>query len=103
MLLQFRQAKTEIVSASKVAYRFLLGVTNNANGSNGPTTDSPGNVSRGSPRFQATWFKNLITTGAKPSSSSETENHEENASATPATTATTRSRNGSAASASEAT
>lgn len=71
--LQFRQAKTEIVSASKVAYRFLLGVTSNVAAS----TESSGNSNRGSPRFQGTWFKSLITSGAKPSSSSELENQEE--------------------------
>ncbi|PON96986.1 hypothetical protein TorRG33x02_073650 [Trema orientale] len=71
--LRFRQAKTEIVSASKVAYRFLLGVTNNV----ATSTESSGNSNRGSPRFQATWFKNLVTSGAKPSSSSELENQEE--------------------------
>lgn len=71
--LQLRQAKTEIVSASKVAYRFLLDVANNAGGS----PESPGNSNRGTPRFQATWFKNLVTTGAKPSSSSEIENRDE--------------------------
>lgn len=70
--MQFRQAKTEIVSASKVAYRFLLGAANNSSGS----PESPGNSNRGTPRFQATWFKNLITTGAKPSSSSEIENQD---------------------------
>lgn len=74
MLLQFRQAKTEIVSASKVAYRFLLGVASN----NSVSPDSPGNSSRGSPRFQGTWFKNLIANGAKPSSSSDMESHEDN-------------------------
>lgn len=67
--LRLRQAKTEIVSASKVAYRFLVGVTSSSSGGN----DSPGNSNRGSPRFQAAWFKNIITTGAKPSSSSEIE------------------------------
>ncbi|KAE8729953.1 hypothetical protein F3Y22_tig00003041pilonHSYRG00308 [Hibiscus syriacus] len=67
--LRLRQAKTEIVSASKVAYRFLVGVTSSSNGGN----DNPGNSNSGSPRFQAAWFKNLITTGAKPSSSSEIE------------------------------
>lgn len=66
---RFRQAKTEIVTASKVAYRFLAGITS---GANGATPDSPGSSNRGgSPRVQATWFKNLITTGARPSSSSE--------------------------------
>ncbi|CAN6709522.1 unnamed protein product [Malus baccata var. baccata] len=70
---RFRQAKTEIVSASKVAYRFLVGVTSNAIAS----TASPENSDTGTPRFQAAWFKNLITTGAKPSSSSDFENKEE--------------------------
>ncbi|WVZ14031.1 hypothetical protein V8G54_011597 [Vigna mungo] len=73
--LRFRQAKTEIVSASKVAYRFLLGVTNNVtnNVKNGP--ESPNNNSNrgGSPRFQTAWLKNMITNGAKPSTSSEAE------------------------------
>ncbi|XP_023551818.1 deSI-like protein At4g17486 [Cucurbita pepo subsp. pepo] len=64
---RFKQAKTEIVSASKVAYRFLLGATNNVLSSPDSTSDS----NRGASRFQAAWFKNLITTGAKPSSSSE--------------------------------
>ncbi|XP_015870151.2 uncharacterized protein LOC107407385 [Ziziphus jujuba] len=70
---KFRQAKTEIISASKVAYRFLLGVTNNVVSS----PDSTGNSNRGSPKFQAAWFKNMITSGAKPSSSSEIANQEE--------------------------
>lgn len=84
MLIQLRQAKTEIVSASKVAYRFLAGVTSNATT---PVPDSPSNSNRGSPRFQATWFKNLIANGAKPSGSSDIdiESHEEGASATPGT------------------
>ncbi|XP_004513185.1 uncharacterized protein [Cicer arietinum] len=72
--IRLRQAKTEIVSASKVAYRFLLGVTNNIK--TGP--ESPNNSNRGgggSPRFQAAWLKNIITNGAKPSTSSEAENH----------------------------
>ncbi|XP_054785662.1 deSI-like protein At4g17486 [Prosopis cineraria] len=69
--MRLRQAKTEIVSASKVAYRFLVGVTNNIRSD----PDSPSNSNRGgSPRFQGTWLKNLITTGAKPSSSSEIQN-----------------------------
>ncbi|KAK4837955.1 hypothetical protein QYF36_009813 [Acer negundo] len=89
--LRFRQAKTELVSASKVAYRFLVGVTTNANG---PVPDSPSNSSRGSPRFQASWFKNLITTGAKPSTSSEMESHDENAS--PTATASRSRRSASA-------
>ncbi|KAJ1384984.1 PPPDE putative peptidase domain [Sesbania bispinosa] len=73
--LRFRQAKTEIVSASKVAYRFLLGVTNNVK----TGLDSTCNSNRGgsSPRVQAAWLKNLIACGAKPCSSSEAENRGE--------------------------
>lgn len=71
--MQLRQAKTEIVSASKVAYRFLLGAASN----NGSASDSPGNSNRGTPRFQATWFKNLVTSGDKPSSSTEIDNQDE--------------------------
>ncbi|XP_047957874.1 deubiquitinase DESI2-like [Salvia hispanica] len=71
---RFRQAKSEIVSASKVAYRFLAGVAS-SNSVVGP--ESPGNSGRGNPRFQGTWFKNLISTGAKPSASSEMEKRDE--------------------------
>ncbi|XAR71698.1 hypothetical protein NMG60_11018086 [Bertholletia excelsa] len=71
--LKLRQAKTEIVSASKVAYRFLVGVASNS----AVAPDSPGNSNRGSPRFQAPWFKSLVSVGAKPSpSSAELENQE---------------------------
>ncbi|KAL8544083.1 hypothetical protein ACS0TY_004572 [Phlomoides rotata] len=64
---RFRQAKTEIVTASKVAYRFLAGVASNV------APESPGNSNGGTLGFQSTWFKNLITPGAKPSTSSELE------------------------------
>lgn len=77
--MQLRQAKTEIVSASKVAYQFIARVANNT--TSAPDSESPENSSRGtSSRFQGTWFKNLITNGAKPSSSSEIENQDEGAS-----------------------
>lgn len=74
--LRFRQAKTEIVTASKVAYRFLLGVTSNS----AVTPESPSNSNRATPRFQGAWFKSLVpsgATGARPSSSSEIENQED--------------------------
>ncbi|KAL6526971.1 hypothetical protein OROGR_016061 [Orobanche gracilis] len=71
---RFRQAKTEFVSASKVAYRFLAGVASN-NAVTAP--ESSGDPTRGSPIFQGPWFKNLMSAGAKPSSSSELENGEE--------------------------
>ncbi|KAK6117649.1 hypothetical protein DH2020_048611 [Rehmannia glutinosa] len=70
---RLRQAKTEIVTASKVAYRFLAGVASNN------SVVAPENSTRGSPRFQGAWFKNLISTGAKPSTSSELENRDEEA------------------------
>ncbi|XP_027367428.1 deubiquitinase DESI2-like [Abrus precatorius] len=64
---KFRQAKTEIVSASKGAYRFLLGVKT--------CVDSPSNSNReGSPRVQAAWLKSLISNSVKSSSGSETKN-----------------------------
>ncbi|XP_021765036.1 deSI-like protein At4g17486 [Chenopodium quinoa] len=62
---RFKQAKTEIVTASKVAYRFLAGIASNSQVS----PDSP-NSNRNSPRFQVSWFKNMIPAGDKPSTSS---------------------------------
>jgi hypothetical protein len=57
---RFRQAKTEIVSASKAAYRFLFCVTNNVKTD---MDDSPSNSDRGeSPnRVQAALLKNVFT------------------------------------------
>ncbi|GAB4858310.1 hypothetical protein Ancab_009783 [Ancistrocladus abbreviatus] len=65
---RLRQAKTEIVSASKVAYRFLAGIANNSPAA-APENGSP---SRPAPRFQA-WFKSIIPTGDKPSTSAVLE------------------------------
>ncbi|GFQ05840.1 desi-like protein at4g17486 [Phtheirospermum japonicum] len=71
---RFRQAKTEIVTASKVAYRFLAGVASN-NSNTATNSSSPGGDSNGSsPGCQAGWLKNFILPGAKPSSSLELEN-----------------------------
>lgn len=68
MLIQkLRQAKTEIVTASKVAYRFLLGVNSNSAAS----TESAGNADKGSTKLQAAWFKNLVSAGPKVSGNSE--------------------------------
>ncbi|XP_008807844.2 deubiquitinase DESI2-like [Phoenix dactylifera] len=65
--LRLKQAKTEIVTASKVAYRFMAGLASN---SNSPATPESLNNSNGSsPRFQGTWFRNLVSVGAKPSGS----------------------------------
>lgn len=77
---RFRQAKTEIVTASKVAYRFLAGIANNNNNTQG-SPDSVNGGNRNSPRFQQpSWFKNLVAAGAKPSTSTTTplENGDEN-------------------------
>ncbi|KAL8139775.1 hypothetical protein V2J09_005796, partial [Rumex salicifolius] len=65
---RLRQAKTEIVSASKVAYRFLSGITSGSPGT--PENPSP---NRNSPRFEGSWFRNLIPAGDKPSASSVLE------------------------------
>jgi len=62
------QAKTEIVNASRVAYRFMAGLA-----AKNQASESPGNnQNRGSPTFQGAWFKNIISAGAKPSSSGST-------------------------------
>ncbi|KAK5804546.1 uncharacterized protein LOC108479492 [Gossypium arboreum] len=71
---RLRQAKTEIVSASKVAYRFLLGVTPGSSGAD----DSTGNSNSGSPSFQSAWFKDIVNAGAKPSTRSEIETLDNN-------------------------
>lgn len=71
--LRWRQAKTEIATASKVVYRFISGVA-----SNSPATpEAQDNSNRGIPRFQATWFKNLVSIGARPSSSDHPSDAEE--------------------------
>lgn len=62
---KFRQAKTEIVTASKVAYRFLMGVASKSSGNPEPLPNMNGSP----PRSQNTWFKNLLSAGDKPSSS----------------------------------
>ncbi|GJY38481.1 deSI-like protein [Tanacetum coccineum] len=75
---RFRQAKTEIVTASKVAYQFLAGIASNNNTT--AATESTNGSSNGSttPRFQQpAWFKNLVAAGAKPSTSNTLENGEE--------------------------
>lgn len=61
---RLRQAKTEIVTASKAAYRFLVGVTSNPSGA---TTEPAENSSSSISRFKgASWFKNIIASGTKP-------------------------------------
>jgi hypothetical protein len=80
--MRVKQAKTELVSASKVAYRFLSNVTSNiTNGSNGSSgsPQRPGtlnNSDNGSFRLQGSWLKGILNT-AKPSTSTEIGNKEE--------------------------
>lgn len=64
--LRLRQAKTEIVTASKVAYRFMAGLASNSNSNSPANPASSGNSNRGSPGFQGAWFRNLVSVGAKP-------------------------------------
>jgi hypothetical protein len=68
--MQFRQAKTEIVNASRVAYRFMAGLAPKNEAA--PDSQGNSNQNRGSPTFQGAWFKNIISDGAKPSSSGST-------------------------------
>ena len=79
--MRMKQAKTELVSASKVAYRFLSNVTSNVtNGSNG-SPQRPGtlnNSDSGNLRLQGSWLKGLLNT-AKPSTSTEIGNKDEDA------------------------
>ncbi|KAF6162191.1 hypothetical protein GIB67_008320 [Kingdonia uniflora] len=66
---RFRQAKTEIVTASKVAYQFLSTVTSKT--ATTPDTLSDSNRGRSIPKFQPAWFKNLVSSiGNQPSPSS---------------------------------
>ncbi|GAA0169396.1 hypothetical protein Leryth_020296 [Lithospermum erythrorhizon] len=65
--LTFRQAKTEIVSASKAAYQFLVGV------SSAECPSSPEDSTRESSALQSAWFPNFTSIGAKPSSSSNVQ------------------------------
>ncbi|TVU31911.1 hypothetical protein EJB05_23616 [Eragrostis curvula] len=67
---KFRQAKTEIVNVSKVCYRFMAGLTSKNQAA--PESPSNSNQNRGSPAFQGAWFKNIVSAGAKPSSSGST-------------------------------
>jgi len=47
---------------------------------NQDSPESPGNnQNRGSPTFQGAWFKNIISAGAKPSSSESTPSHSQDA------------------------
>lgn len=62
---KLRRAKDDIVTASKVAYRFLAGVASNSSAH----TENTNNSNNGGSRFQGAWFKSLVSPAAKPSSS----------------------------------
>lgn len=77
-ILQLKQAKTELLSASKVAYRFLSNVRSNVTNI---SPQGPGTVNssdNGSLRIQGTWLKGMLNT-SKPSTSTETDNKDEDA------------------------
>ncbi|KAL0798423.1 hypothetical protein Bca101_053598 [Brassica carinata] len=77
--MRVKQAKTELVSASKVAYRFLSNITSNVtNGSPQQRPGTLGSSENGSLRLQGSWFKGLLNT-AKPSTSTEIEDRDEDA------------------------
>ncbi|KAJ3682047.1 hypothetical protein LUZ60_014620 [Juncus effusus] len=80
---KFRQAKTEIVNASRVAYRFMAGLTSNINNNNNPNPNTITNNNNNNtnapesptdrvlvPKFQ-NMFKNIVSPQQnKPSNSS---------------------------------
>ncbi|KAI0499995.1 hypothetical protein KFK09_018203 [Dendrobium nobile] len=66
--LKLRKAKEEIVTASKVAYRFLASKASISQASPDPPSDS--NREGTNPKLQGSWLKNLAIFGAKPSGSS---------------------------------
>ncbi|XP_047307399.1 deSI-like protein At4g17486 [Impatiens glandulifera] len=72
---RFRQAKTEIASASKVAYHFLVNIGSNSMKTVDQESTTGGNINRGGiPKFQSSWFKNLISAGDKPPPAASIDN-----------------------------
>ncbi|XP_074579270.1 uncharacterized protein LOC141835796 [Curcuma longa] len=69
--LRLRKAKEGILTASRVAYKFMSGLASNPNSEG--TSESPSNSDRG----KGPWHKNLMSMGAKPPSSSTSELLEE--------------------------
>ncbi|PUZ43095.1 hypothetical protein GQ55_9G634400 [Panicum hallii var. hallii] len=62
--LQFRQVKSDIANASRVAYEFLTGLGQKEHDK---AESRAVNQNRSSPRFQGNWFRNIVSAGAKPS------------------------------------
>ncbi|KAJ0968351.1 hypothetical protein J5N97_025268 [Dioscorea zingiberensis] len=71
---RFRQAKTEIISASKAAYNYLTGMAS----STSATPENPSNENNDLSLCQVSWFKNLVSIGAKPSTSNSEEPEQSN-------------------------
>jgi hypothetical protein len=63
-VLQFRQVKSDIANASRVAYEFLTGLGQKEHDR---AESRAVNQNRSSPRFQGNWFRNIVSAGAKPS------------------------------------
>ncbi|GLJ05696.1 hypothetical protein SUGI_0023270 [Cryptomeria japonica] len=70
---RFRQAKAEIVSASRVAYRFLLGGTSTSVAEGQGSVQGARSANGGNSMFQASWLKNL--SGLKSSQNAPTGDH----------------------------
>ncbi|KAJ0968333.1 hypothetical protein J5N97_025250 [Dioscorea zingiberensis] len=71
---RFRQAKTEIISASKAAYNYITGMAS----STSATPENPSNENNDLSLCQVSWFKNLVSIGAKPSTSNSEEPEQSN-------------------------
>ncbi|KAF8114039.1 hypothetical protein N665_0043s0107 [Sinapis alba] len=74
--MRLKQAKTELLSASRVAYRFLSNVTSNVTNISPQGPGTVNNSDNGNLRMQGTWLKGMLNT-AKPSTSTETDNKDE--------------------------
>ncbi|KAM0934593.1 putative PPPDE peptidase domain-containing protein [Dioscorea sansibarensis] len=72
--IRFRQAKIEIISASKAAYSFITGMASDTPA----TPENPSNERTEVSLCQVSWFKNLISIGAKPSTSNSEEPEDSN-------------------------
>lgn len=72
--LQFRQAKTEIISASKAAYSFISGIVSNTPATPENLSDEETEVSL----CQGSCFKNLISISSKPSTSNSEQPEDSN-------------------------
>ncbi|XP_039135175.1 deubiquitinase DESI2-like [Dioscorea cayenensis subsp. rotundata] len=72
--IRFRQAKTEIISASKAAYSFISGIVSNTPATPENLSDEETEVSL----CQGSCFKNLISISSKPSTSNSEQPEDSN-------------------------